>query len=1012
MFTCLIGGYSFSQQCVTTNLSVGSFKFVDQNDVNGQAIGGTTKIVNNSILIDNVEGGRDSRAYFDYIKSLSTNRFTVECKLNITAATTPGHIPLAIMTGFNELNYVSSNPTGVWSSSDGYTTSNNSGILVYLRDGNLNVFEKNSNSLINQNSPLLTYQIKESKPFKIRVERISSLNYRFSVLEIDTDGNNGNDVIIYSGCFSTINNFSNLRYIHTGVDAGSGSSRKLTASIYDYQIIDDCYWTTPAPKFVDQTICINTNTTINPTTVTNVASPTYNFYATATSTTALATGISFTTPLLSKTTTYYVSTVSCSGEGYRFPVTINIQDKVALPKVTPQTITVCPNGNATFTASTTTLNPSFTWSTGVTGKTLSLTGITTNAQYTVYATAPNLCKSDVVTCAVIVTPTPSKPIVTNLLVCKNDKAELNVTQPTLSSFKWFDKNGVEITTGITNNGAKFTIPKVTENLTFTVVTKSSNASCSNSLPTTVNVTIKPLPNQPIAQTSEICYNTPTTLTVNPLTANYTYKWYPTLASTTPITTGVILNGAKYNTPNITSTTSYFVEAYTAECSNVASNRVEYKINVIQLPELPNVLNVTKCSKESKTLEILSPNTNFTYNWYLQPTGGTSLGNGSSFDISNLSTTTIPSIYKFYVAAKNTCGESATRKEVLVTVNPAPDKPTITGLQTICVGTSKQFNVSTTGGKWTFSNKGFATISPNDGFVTGLKVGTEDLFYTLTNSYNCSTIAQTSILVKDKVKADINVKSSICVNSWEMLEVVNIINPTNDVLKYSWDVEKPNNGGQLYPSSPGKTYVLGNTPGTSFTVLAIIENECGSTTIAKKINVNNAVQQPTISCVNPSDCNQLTVSNLGTGYGVKWNTGETGSTITRTLGTGNSYTCTVTSTEGCTATGYWYPTCTGYDNVTIKKSSSIYERKKSASLQDNEIKINVFPNPSNGNFSFDSKGYVGKAIITNSLGAFVQEIELKDDLTLYNVELKDNVKGIYNIHFEGGEENYFTTFIIE
>ena len=72
-----------------------------------------------------------------------------------------------------------------------------------------------------------------------------------------------------------------------------------------------------------------------------------------------------------------------------------------------------------------------------------------------------------------------------------------------------------------------------------------------------------------------------------------------------------------------------------------------------------------------------------------------------------------------------CAATAT-----LTVSPTALADSIMGAWTLCIGSSSTFTISTTGGTWSSSNAGIATVNPSTGSVTGVAVGTANISYTV------------------------------------------------------------------------------------------------------------------------------------------------------------------------------------------------------------------------------------------------------------------------------------------
>lgn len=75
----------------------------------------------------------------------------------------------------------------------------------------------------------------------------------------------------------------------------------------------------------------------------------------------------------------------------------------------------------------------------------------------------------------------------------------------------------------------------------------------------------------------------------------------------------------------------------------------------------------------------------------------------------------------------------------MTVNPLPDAGTITGTDNVCMGSTTTLANVATGGSWSSSNTGIASVSAT-GVVAGVAVGTATISYSVTNS--CGTNSAT------------------------------------------------------------------------------------------------------------------------------------------------------------------------------------------------------------------------------------------------------------------------------
>ena len=213
---------------------------------------------------------------------------------------------------------------------------------------------------------------------------------------------------------------------------------------------------------------------------------TYNWYQSATGGTSVFTGVTFTTPALTATTTYYVEAVSASGcpSPSRAAVVVTVQP---LPQVTAQGTSVCPGSTATLTATSDVAGATLNWYTDALGGTPVFTGSTfttpaLNSNTAYYVEAVNNstgCISNRQSVQVnMIQPLPA-PVV-------------SVATSTMSSvtFKWNAVSGatgylVSIDNGTTfvnpssgSNGLTHTVTGLPENQLVTIIVKAiGNAPC-------------------------------------------------------------------------------------------------------------------------------------------------------------------------------------------------------------------------------------------------------------------------------------------------------------------------------------------------------------------------------------------------------------------------------------------------------------------------------------------------------------------------------------------------------
>src|SRR5262249_29128877 len=115
-----------------------------------------------------------------------------------------------------------------------------------------------------------------------------------------------------------------------------------------------------------------------------------------------------------------------------------------------------------------------------------------------------------------------------------------------------------------------------------------------------------------------------------------------------------------------------------------------------------------------------------------------------------------------------CGTIAVATDV-VTVNPLANAGTITGVASVCTGAATTLSDAVTGGIWSSTNTGVATVI--GGVVTGASSGTATISYTVANG--CSTAAATAVVTVNPAPnaGTITGVPSVCVSATTMLSDV-------------------------------------------------------------------------------------------------------------------------------------------------------------------------------------------------------------------------------------------------
>jgi len=379
----------------------------------------------------------------------------------------------------------------------------------------------------------------------------------------------------------------------------------------------------------------------------------------------IGTGQAFTTPILNKTTTYYVVVTENGCPSAITPVTANVSPPPQAPA--SSNVSICTGSPANLHASA----PGggvFNWYTTPTGGTslISSPDYTTPplaASTTYYVeTALNGCVSPRTAVTVIVNPMPVTPAAQSYTTCFGSSVTL--TEPPLptGNYQWYDAvaGGNLLATA-----PNYTTPALQNSVTYYV--QANNGGCASPR-TAISVVVLPPPPAPSVSGGIVCSGTSATLTATG--PGGTYSWYNAAAGGTLLGTG-----ATYNTPPLKANTTYYVQTSVSGC---ISPRAAVTVSVLAATAAPTASNTSVCSGNSATISATTPNNN--YAWYDSAVGGNLLSNAQVYVTPALTTTTT------YYVETTANGCTSARTPVKVTVNPLPAAPVVNS-GAVCSGTS-------------------------------------------------------------------------------------------------------------------------------------------------------------------------------------------------------------------------------------------------------------------------------------------------------------------------------------
>ncbi|WP_316804689.1 putative Ig domain-containing protein [Pedobacter nototheniae] len=513
-------------------------------------------------------------------------------------------------------------------------------------------------------------------------------------------------------------------------ESSPSTAKAVTVNVNTGATADDITLTTP------NTIC-GTGTVVINASSTTVNNPVFTWYNDASLTSVAFVGPIFTTPVLSTTTTYYVTvkgTNRCENTAANAKVvTVKVNPAATASDVTVTGSTaICASATANLTASSTTVtNPVFTWyndaaltSVAFVGAVFTTPTLTTNTTYYVTVKGDNRCENTAGTANtvnIVVNALPNNPVVSNTgtNICAGDATTLNISNAqTGVTYEWYSA-----ATGgsLLFTGTSYTTGMLAASTDYYILAIGTGGCNNNGGRVKVTVTVNPKPTVPSVASSSVsvCSGSSAVLSVSNPQANVTYNWYTNATGGTAIGTG-----NSFSTPAVIANTTYYVEGMAGSCTS--ASRTAVNVTPLPVPVAPasaTPANGTLCAGSTTILTVNNPVTGLIYRWYASSSGGTVLAEGITFTTPALTASTT-----YYVESVATGGcASATRTAVTINVLPVLEKPVVV-LRTSDAG-SITFGWAAVNGATGYEvslDNGLTWIAPTNGtsgttyFIAGLK----------------------------------------------------------------------------------------------------------------------------------------------------------------------------------------------------------------------------------------------------------------------------------------------------
>ncbi|MDN3547644.1 PKD-like domain-containing protein [Mucilaginibacter aquaedulcis] len=468
-----------------------------------------------------------------------------------------------------------------------------------------------------------------------------------------------------------------------------------------------------------------------------------NWFDTPTGGMPLISSPDFTTPVLSTTTTYYAQTLINDCESDRVPVVVTVNPITAAPD--SQTVNVC-YGTAPLLRASQTVSGNYQWYDAAkngrllaSGPTYQTPKLTHSVTYYILNQG-NGCPSSLSPVHVIVGPVIQPPSVSGALICSGSIATLSASASSGVTFEWYDTAAggtILATTSV------FSTPALVANKTYYV--QAIESGCSSTR-IAVPVTVLPPTAAPSASPQTVCAGGQASLQATGSAGDY--AWYDSSSGGT-----LLSNTANFVTPDLNSTTTYYVQATANGCT---SPRTPVTVTVAPPPSAPTASGTTICSGLPANLSATA-GPGATVSWYDAATGGQQVGTGSTFKTPVLSQSTT-----YY--AQSTVGDCVSaRTAVTVNVTQADDMGFLYPSGTFSnTGTNPTpVRKNNTQGTFSATPAGLVFVSNSTGEIDLHNSLPGDYVITIDSKGSCGGTYSAAVTINDNPSPEFSYKGRYC-----------------------------------------------------------------------------------------------------------------------------------------------------------------------------------------------------------------------------------------------------------
>ncbi|WKL48482.1 gliding motility-associated C-terminal domain-containing protein [Flavobacterium pectinovorum] len=247
----------------------------------------------------------------------------------------------------------------------------------------------------------------------------------------------------------------------------------------------------------------------------------------------------------------------------------------------------------------------------------------------------------------------------NTTICSGQTTTLIANIAVGETINWYN-----VATGGASlaNTAAYTTPALTTPTTYYIEIARNGCVNSERFPVLISID-NPVAPVIAAGGTTICSGQTTVLNVDTPVVGTVYTWYDAASAG-----NLLFTGNSFTTPNLTANTTYYVEAGIGSCTSTTRTPVTVTVNPLPAAPIAASSSVIIQSGQTATLQVSSPDSNVTFDWYNVPTGGTVLAGGTG--TATYTTPVLTANQTYYVTARNTTSTciSSTRTAINVIIS--------------------------------------------------------------------------------------------------------------------------------------------------------------------------------------------------------------------------------------------------------------------------------------------------------------------------------------------------------